>query len=352
MSLRLKSGRLMDEYQDIDGKILRILNGTATDEDKEVVNHWVKDSKSNAFQFQKLKGIWEERAQDSKLIGHEVQKKKIWKAFENDYHSSKKTPIIPLYRRSWLRIAVVLAIILFPIYAFYFQDKQIIVDEIPEIRMISKSNPTGQKSLIQLPDGSKVWLNSDSRISYQERFSDSLRSIMLEGEAYFEVVSDSLRPFVVDFEPLSVTVLGTAFNISAFEAEKDLRVTLVDGSVKVSNAKLSADLILQPGMGLLYSKERKDYKEFSKYNNPELFHKATEWRNGKLIFDGRNFEDFVREIKRWYGVQVQVKGTPPRGWNIRASFENEVLVNVMDAISYNKGFRYSIKDKELTIMFN
>lgn len=342
----------MDEYQDIDGKILTILNGTATDEDKEVVNHWVKDSKSNAFQFQKLKGIWEERAQDSKLIGHEVQKKKIWKAFENDYQSSKKTPIIPLYRRSWLRIAVVLAIILFPIYSFYFQDKQIIVDEIPEIRMISKSNPTGQKSLIQLPDGSKVWLNSDSRISYQERFSDSLRSIMLEGEAYFEVVSDSLRPFVVDFEPLSVTVLGTAFNISAFEAEKDLKVTLVEGSVKVSNANLTANLILEPGTGLIYSKEKNDFHEFSKYGNPELFHKTTEWRNGKLIFDGRNFEDFVQEIKRWYGVQVQVNGTPPRGWNIRASFENEVLTNVMDAISYNKGFRYLLRDKELIIMFN
>ncbi|WP_198675291.1 FecR family protein [Pleomorphovibrio marinus] len=342
----------MDEFRDIDGKILKVLNGTASEEEREFVNYWVNESKNNAFQFQKLKGIWEERIQDSKLIGHEEYKKKIWRAFLSDKHSPKKIPVIPLYRRSWFRMAVVVAIMLFPIYSLYFQEEEVSEDEIPEVRLFTKSNPTGQKSLIQLPDGSKVWLNSDSRISYHEHFSDSLRAIKLEGEAYFEVVRDSLRPFVVDFESLTVTVLGTSFNISAFEAEKDLKVTLVDGSVKVSNSKLEDNLILEPGTGLVYSKEKNDYHEFSKHDNPELFRKTTGWKNGNLVFDGRNFEDFVREIKRWYGVQVQVKGTPPKGWNIRASFENELLTNVMDAVSYNKGFRYSLKDKELTIMFN
>jgi transmembrane sensor len=220
------------------------------------------------------------------------------------------------------------------------------------LRMISKSNPTGQKSLIQLPDGSKVWLNSDSKISYHEHFSDSLRSISLKGEAYFQVVSDSLRPFVVDFESLSVTVLGTEFNISAFEEENVHSVTLVDGSVKVSHSNLETNLILEAGTGLVYSKQGNDYQQFSKHDNPQLFYKTTGWRNGILIFDGQNFEDFVREIQRWYGVQVEIKGSPPRGWNIRASFENELLTNVMDAVSYNKGFNYSLKDKELTIMFN
>ncbi len=342
----------MEQYKDIDGKIVKVLNSTATKEEREVVDKWVQASKKNEFQFQKLKLIWEEPAQDTKLIGHEEQKKKIWRAFASGNRFPQNIPVIPLYRRTWLRIAVGLAIILFPIYTLYFQNKVIIEDIIPEIDRITKSNPTGQKSLIQLPDGSKVWLNSDSRISYHEHFSDSLRSINLEGEAYFIVVKDSLRPFVVDFESLSVTVLGTEFNISAFEAEKDLKVTLVEGSVKVSHSRQENNVILEPGKGLIYSKEENEYREFSKKGNPELFFKTTEWRNGKLIFDGRDFEDFVREIKRWYGVEVQVKGTPPLGWNIRASFENELLTNVMDAVSFNKGFSYALKGKELTIMFN
>jgi len=352
MSVLSKVGKLMDEQKDIDSTILKVLNGTASKEESEFINQWIHASKNNKFQFQQLKLIWEERARDFKLIGHEEQKKKIWKAFAADLPPYKKIPVIPLYRRTWIRIAVVLAIMLFPIYSLYFQDKEKIEDEIPVVRTISKSNPRGQKSLIQLPDGSKVWLNSDSRISYQEQFSDSLRSIRLVGEAYFDVVKDSLRPFVVDFESLSVTVLGTEFNVSAFEADKDLRVTLVVGSVEVSNSTMENNLILAPGTGLIYTKGKNDYRKFSKIDNPELFNRTTGWRNGKLIFDGRNFDDFVREIQRWYGVKIHVNGNPPRGWNIRASFENELLTNVMDAVSYNKGFRYSLKDKELTIMFN
>ncbi len=342
----------MDEHKDIDGKILRVLNGTASEKEDEAVSHWTRLSKSNAFQFHKMKRIWKQPLQDPKFIGHEEQKQKIWNAYVSESNSPKHGSGIPFYRRAWVRSAAVLAIILFPLYVIYFQQERPPEENTPELKMISKSNPTGQKSMIQLPDGSKVWLNSDSHISFNEGFSDSLRSIKLEGEAYFDVVRDSLRPFVVDFESLSVTVLGTEFNISAFEADKDLRVTLVDGSVQVSNTSQENNLILEPGTGLVYSKVKNHFHEFSKNSNPELFRKTTEWRHGKLIFDGRNFEDFVKEIKRWYGVEVQVVGTPPKGWNIRASFENEILTNVMDAVSYNKAFKYILKDKELTIMFN
>lgn len=340
----------MCDQKDIDSKIIKVLSGSASEEERKFVDQWIQASKANGFQFQKLKLIWEEPTLDSRLIGHEEQKRKIWKTYSSEVCLSNQIPVVPLYQRAWLRIAVVLAIILLPIYAIYFQNMEVFVDETPELRIVTKSNPIGQKSLIQLPDGSKVWLNSESRITYQEHFSDSIRSVTLEGEAFFAVVKDSLRPFVVDLQLLSVTVLGTEFNVSAFEGDKDLRVTLVEGSVVVSDNSL--DLTLAPGTGLKYSKEKKDYHKFSKFDNPDLFYKTTEWRNGKLVFDGGNFEDFVREIKRWYGVQVYVDGNPNSGWNIRASFENELLTNVMDAVSYNKGFSYKLKDKELTIMFN
>ncbi|HSI78771.1 MAG TPA: FecR domain-containing protein [Lunatimonas sp.] len=340
----------MEDQKDIDSKIIKVLKGTASEEESKSVDRWIQFSKANAFQFQNLKLIWEEPTPDSRLIGHEEQKNRIWDSHASEIRLPKQIPVVPMYRRTWLRIAIVLAIMLFPVYSLYFQKGEIASNETPEVKTITKSNPTGQKSLIQLPDGSKVWLNSESRISYQEQFSDSIRSVSLVGEAFFDVVKDTLRPFVVDLESLSVIVLGTEFNVSAFEGDKDLRVTLVEGSVEVSNNGLN--LILTPGTGLRYSKEKHDYSEFSKKDNPELFYKTTEWRNGKLIFDGGNFEDFVREIKRWYGVQVYVKGIPNSGWNIRAAFENELLTNVMDAVSYNKGFSYKLKDKELTIMFN
>ena len=344
----------MDFYKDIDQKIVRVLNGTATDLERQEVKNWMRESKKNAFQFKQLKKFWNQPSADLQLIGHEDQKKKIWKDFLEESHSHKTISVTPLYRRALFKVAAIILILLLPTYLILNQAEDIAVETKPDLEVINKKNPRGQKSLIQLPDGTKVWLNSDSQISYTETFSDSIRSVELEGEAYFEVVQDSLRPFIVELGPLSVTVLGTAFNISAFEEERDVRVTLIDGSVKVMalDDDLNDDLILSPGSGIIYSKERKNYSEFSKSSYPELFSKVTGWRNGILVFDGSDFDEFVREIARWYGIQVTVQGTAPKNWNIIASFENELLTNIMDAVSYNKGFRYELKDKELKIMFH
>lgn len=297
----------MERYQDIDSLIAKVLNGTASKEEKIAVNRWAGLSTRNAYQFQKLKAIWKQSVKDPKIIGHEEQKEKIWETYQSEFHRSINVPRVPFYRRAWFRTAAVFALLLIPLYVLYFNQDHDTKDKTSEMRMISKSNPTGQKSLIQLPDGSRVWLNADSHISFKEDFSDSIRSIELVGEAYFEVLRDSLKPFIVVFDSLSVRVLGTEFNISAFEADTDLRVTLVDGSVQVSNTRKDADLIMEPGTGIIYSKENRSYREFTKNDNPELFHRTTEWRFGKLIFDGQNFEGFVKEIQRWYGVQVLVE---------------------------------------------
>lgn len=343
----------MDFYKDIDQKIVRVLNGTATDLERHEVKNWMRESKSNSFQFKQLKKFWNQPSDDLQLIGHEDQKKKIWTAFREENHSHKTISVTPLYRRALFKVAAIITILLLPTYLILNRTEDMVVETQPELEVINKKNPKGQKSLIQLPDGTKVWLNSDSQISYIETFSDTIRSVALDGEAYFEVVHDSLRPFIVELGPLSVTVLGTAFSISAFEEERDVKVTLVEGAVKVtpSNPDVDDELILRPETGMIYSRETKSHREFSKSSHPELFSKVTGWRNGVLVFDGGNFDEFVREITRWYGIQVTVQGTAPKNWNIIASFENELLTNIMDAVSYNKGFRYELKDKELKIMF-
>jgi len=344
----------MDDFTDIDGIILKVLNGSATKEEKDKVTQWANEANTNRFALERLKGIWSQRSGDPYLIGHEEQKRKLWMRFnETERRVSPRAPI-PFYQQTWVRIAVVIVIIFFPVYTVYFQSEKTPISEIEAISIVRKANPTGQKSLIHLPDGSKVWLNSASKISYVEQFSDSLRSIKLEGEAYFDVVEDSLRPFVVDFESLVVRVLGTEFSVCAFGQDKDLRITLVEGSVKVLKATdpTEGNQTLHAGTGLVYSKEKGKFLPFTKKSNPELFNKGTEWKNGHLIFDGRNFLDFVSEISRWYGVKVVVKGSPPKGWNIRARFENELLTNVLEAVAYNKGFTYSLNGKELVITFD
>jgi ferric-dicitrate binding protein FerR (iron transport regulator) len=342
----------MDSNKDIDEILLKVLNGTASEIERKIIADWLLESRSNSFQFRHLRRFWNQESVDPRLIGREELKKKVWDTYLKENHFHKPVMETPVYRRTWFKVAAAVLVLLFPLYTLLQTDDKAVEEANHEIKIISKANPTGQKSLIQLPDGSRVWLNSDSKISYAERFSDSLRSISLEGEAYFDVVHDSLRPFVVAFESLTVTVLGTEFSVSAFGEEQDSRVALADGSVKVSAAGHPENIVLEPGTGVIYSKNGQKYRDFSKKSHPGLFEKATEWRHGKLVFDGAGFEDFIREIKRWYGVQVTVQGIPHSSWSIKATFENELLTNVLDAVSYNKGFKYDLKDKELKIMFH
>src|SRR5690606_33266873 len=183
---------------------------------------WARLSESNKFQFDQLKKFWDQSSNDLKLIGHEEQKKRIWKTYLEQSKKNRSNAIKYPSKWTWLKVAAILAVILLPTFLFINKMEDIVVEPESKIEVIYKKNPTGQKSHIQLPDGSKVWLNAASQITYNETFSDSIRYLRLEGEAYFEVVQDSLRPFIVESGPLYVTVLGTAFNVSAFQEEKEV----------------------------------------------------------------------------------------------------------------------------------
>jgi len=342
----------MNSPDDIDLKITKVLAGTASDAERKEVQAWVRTSASHKFQYEQLRRFWNQPSSDLKLPKHEEQKKKIWSRYLAENNESENIPTRFPSRPGWLKVAAIILILSIPAYFIMNRTEDIVVETKPAPELISKQNPLGQKSQIQLPDGSKVWLNADSKIAYQETFADSVRAVTLEGEAFFEVVHDRGRPFTVTSGSLSVTVLGTAFNVSGFPEAKEVTVTLVDGAVQVNEVdKVEDNVVLAPGTGLVYSLEKKVYREFSKASDPGLFAKATGWRNGILVFNGVGFNEFVREITRWYGVRVKVEGTVPQHWDLMASFENELLTNIMDAVSYNKNFRYQLKDKELKIIF-
>lgn len=345
----------MNKKESIDQKLANFLSGTNTEKEKEDVESWVKHSKKNAHQFRELLKIWIERSPDRKLIDHDNVKSSIWATFQNEDQQSQiiEKRSLPL-TRFWKVAAVIIALIAASFLIVFVTKEAPIQQEITAERTIQKRNPAGQKSQIQLPDGSKVWLNADSEISFKENFSDSIRSIHLQGEAYFEVIHDALRPFEVHTDKVSVSVLGTGFNVSAYNDENDIIVALVHGSVKVQmiDGQAIAPILLTPGKGVNYSRSIDEFQDFSMQDNDVLYKRLTEWKYGTLVFDGQDFQSFVKELSRWYGVQVKVQGDPPKAWQVRGTFENEYLNTILDAVSFNKDFSYHLNNKELTLMFN
>lgn len=154
--------------------------------------------------------------------------------------------------------------------------------------------PRGMSRRLVLPDGSRVWLNAESSLSYPGSFGGrERREVTLQGEAYFEVAPDSLHPFVVETAALQTQVLGTSFNVRAYSPE-DTRVTLLRGSVKVSD-RHRGELLLRSGEGTDCSLDRKTVDDAED---------CRAWTDGRFAFDDAPLVEIMRELGRWYNVDI------------------------------------------------
>jgi transmembrane sensor len=183
------------------------------------------------------------------------------------------------------------------------------------------TTPRGGKYQLNLPDGSKVWLNAGSSLKYPVVFAENERRVELSGEAYFEVSKDKKRPFYVNTDRQGLKVLGTHFNINAFRDEPATRTTLFEGSVKiipeyknVANAAFR-DIVLSPGQQSVVGRTI----TVSKANVEE----AISWKNGMFQFNDTELSSVMRQASRWYDVDVVYEGGIPA-----VKFSGEVSRNV------------------------
>ncbi len=172
-------------------------------------------------------------------------------------------------------------------------------DVLQDIIYNKLSVPRGGEYRIELEDGTKVWINSASRLRYPVVFSDDTREVYLEGEAYFEVQRDEARPFIVHSGEQKVTVLGTSFGISCYASEANDYTTLVSGKVKVDFERGKQSFVLEPGMQVAYSKESGIAID-RKVNVAEF----VAWKSGKYIFKQKRLEDILVTLSRWYDFEV------------------------------------------------
>jgi len=172
-------------------------------------------------------------------------------------------------------------------------------------------NPRGSKPvLLTLSDGSSVWLNSESSLRYPVFFTGAVRSVEVTGEAYFEVAKNPSKPFRVNLGAKgTVEVLGTHFNINSYEDESATRITLLEGSVRVM-APSAQMVILRPGQQAAYSNTRSEKKELAIYNQVDL-NAVMAWKNGYFNFQHADLLTVMRQLARWYDIEIHYEGTPP-----------------------------------------
>lgn len=226
----------------------------------------------------------------------------------------------------------------------YLDGSKVIDNERSENENASNSitTPKGGTYQITLPDGTHVWLNSASTLTYPLRFADDERVVELKGEAYFDVAGFPTLPFKVISERQTVEVLGTQFNIKTYEDEQDVKTTLVKGAVRVvPKTGHRSSFTLSPGQqsNLAGGKITVDNVDTSSY---------IAWKSGMFHFKQTPFGEMMRQIERWYDVDVEYSSRIPQETFSGRMSRNVSLMTVLDLLKVS-GIRYRIRGKKLII---
>lgn len=211
-----------------------------------------------------------------------------------------------------------------------------------EVTFNTLTNPRGSKVIdMTLADGSHVWLNAGSSVTYPVAFVGNERKVSITGEAYFEVTHDVAKPFIVSKGETSVQVLGTHFNVNAYDDEDNIKVTLLEGSVKTSIGN-SQSVVLKAG-------QQSQVSSIIKVVNDANLDEVMAWKNGKFIFGANaDIQTIMRQIARWYDVNVVYDGAVPK-----QRFGGEMprttnLSQVMEILK-TSGVKFTIEGRKVTI---
>lgn len=209
--------------------------------------------------------------------------------------------------------------------------------------LLTLSTQKGEQTSVVLPDGSKAWLNVDTKLSYPVDYGVKSRRLMLEGEAYFEVAKNKDLPFEVSSGGIVTKATGTTFIVSSYPASAEVSSSLIEGVVKVScKGEMK---ILKPGQQVIYKKE-------SKAVIVQSFDKADElaWKNEQLVFRLMPFDQVLSELEKWYDIEFKYNPSWFKKETFTAKFKRlETLEQVLEVLSKAGGFSYRVEGKIVEI---
>lgn len=211
------------------------------------------------------------------------------------------------------------------------------------LNMNTLSTAVGETYILNLPDRSKVYLNAASSLTYPSSFSGSkTRRVELLGEGYFEVAKDKTHPFVVESRGQQVEVLGTHFNINAYQNEPAMKTTLIEGAVKVSDTSGKQSIFLKPGQQSVLTEGI--FKMTTV--DPEL---AVAWKNNEFTFENESIENIMRKVERWYNVEVIYVGSKPTEKYVGGVSRFDKVSKVLQALEFSGGVHFKVEGRKIFV---
>lgn len=221
----------------------------------------------------------------------------------------------------------------------------------------------GSKTMVKLPDGSSVWVNSDSRLQYTDNFKGRLREVWLDGEAFFDVKKDPDHPFVIHTNKINIKVLGTAFNVKSYPEDQTIETALIRGRIEVSfNDRPSENIILHPNEKLTVSKEQSvsihgdpEQESIPKIKLDRLEPRngqspvETAWMDNKIAFFNSPMSAIAIMLERRFDISIEFKNQDVMKYRYTGVFDDESVEDILKIMKTSKPFNYKLNGKKLTI---
>jgi ferric-dicitrate binding protein FerR (iron transport regulator) len=285
-----------------------------------------------------LRDLQKTKVQDIESPDYTKLFKRIWYQIELK-NRQPKPKIKYLYTTFGIAAALVIGLFI----GIYVSSLKSISDPV----YYSAYSPNGSISEMILPDGSVIFLNADSRVKYSFEGENGIREVFLSGEAWFEVVKNNDKPFVVHTPFYDVNVTGTQFNVKAYETDNEVTTTLEEGQVIIHSSeklKLAEDIILKPGEQMVFNKETNAAS--IKIVNTKWF---TSWKDNKLIFVNMNLKELVVLLERKYGVEIEVKKKEILKLHFDGTIKNETIIEILEIMKKTLPIDYMIAGQKIEI---
>lgn len=265
-------------------------------------------------------------------------KKRIFENIRQGIRAKERT--IPIHR-NWKRALQWAAILILPVVSalsvYYFTQD---TDNSRQPTVITARN--GEKAEVVLPDGSKVWINSGSTLTYEKSFNRKKRPVYLEGEAYFEVAKNTKRPFIVKTQSMDVQAIGTAFNVRSYKSDQHVSAILLEGKVKVTASGKETTLNVN---------QRATFDRYSNLLTTDEVRASRfiEWKNGNIYFNNQTFNDIALTLSRIYNVNIQFASEELRPMRFSGTLGSSGIKNALDILSLASPMYYDVKDTTIIL---
>lgn len=315
--------------------IIGQLKQELTEEEFMQLEQWKKIQKNTEL-FEEIELLW--KSIQNSCMAYTPDKEYYWKKISQHINAGKDEEISITtntqwnFKRFYKYIAAACIIILMGT-SFYIGSNMQQADNFKQ----EYASLSG-KSKIILPDGSLVWLNAHSSLSYDDRFLREKRMVKLSGEAYFDIVHNENRPFVVNTEGVDVEVHGTKFNVESYKGDDYVQVSLQEGAVAIHTT--NENVLLKPGEAGTYNKQSK--KMIIAQSDIGF---TISWAQDKLVFDNRPLEDICRFLAKWYHVKIEVHPSLLVQCNYTFTLRNEPLEEILRLMSKIHPLKYHFDEK-------